>query len=180
MKTHDRKTNTIVTEPQIIDMFWSRDELVLQTVDTQYRKLILSVCSSVLYNYEDSEECLNTVYLKLWNSIPPEKPRSLKAYIIRIARFVSLDRFRADHRKKHINSSLIEALDDFSDFLTDDYSIEEELLNGELNVALNEFVRDLPSEQQSIFIKRYYYSQSVKAISEDDKITIWQVKKKHT
>ena len=66
---------------------------------------------------------------------------------------------------------------DFSDFLFDDYNIEEELINGELVKALNEFIYSLPKIQQSIFVKRYYYSQSIESIACDDNISSWQVKK---
>ena len=79
--------------------------------------------------------------------------------------------------KKRIKSSAIECLDDFGDFLSDDYNVEDELVKKELVIALNEFVRTLPEIQQSIFIKRYYYFQSIQEIADENRTTTWKVKR---
>lgn len=178
MKQKDRSNNFIIkSDPEIVEMYLSRDESAVAQTKLKYGVLIDSVCRGILGDRRDREECENTVYERLWNTIPPEEPRILRAYIIRIARFVSLDKFRAEHRRRRISSDMTEALDDFSDFLTDDYDVGCEVVRRELAAALNEFVLSLPHDQKKLFMWRYYFSRPVSAIAKELGLTTRQIKK---
>ena len=167
----------IISDPDIVELFLSRNEDAIRFTKLKYGRLIDRVCFSVLNESRDSEECASTVYIKLWNTIPPEKPRMLKAYIVRIARFVSLDRFRSECRQKRISSDMTESLDDFSDFLKDDYNVEDEITRKELTSALDSFIRSLPEAKRRIFVKRYYYSMPVSTIAKEENETFRHIKK---
>ena len=168
MKTKDtRNENRILPDPEIVELFRSRNEEALRAAETKYGSLINSVCFGILRDRRDCEECSNTVLERLWNTIPPEDPRSLKAYVIRLSRFAALDKFRSEHRKRRICSDMTESLDDLSDFLTDDFSVEDEVLRKETARALNSFISSLPEERKRLFVKRYFYSESVSGIARE-------------
>ena len=170
MKSEGKKKSDALSDSQIIDLFKSRDEKAIEVTKNKYKSLINSVSFGILNDKRDCEECESSVLFRLWNTIPPENPTSLKAYIIRLARFAALDIFRAEHRQKRIRSDMTEALDDLSDFLCDDYSVEDEILRKELAEALNVFTASLPIEKRRIFIKRYYCCLSISSISRDEGI----------
>lgn len=173
----EEERKSIISDPDIVELFLSRNEDALRFTKLKYGRLIDRVCFSILNESRDSEECASTVYIRLWNTIPPEKPRMLKAYIVRIARFVSLDRFRSESRHKRISSAMTESLDDFSDFLRDDYSVEDEITRKELTSALDSFIRSLPDERRRLFVKRYYYSMPVSTIAKEECDTFRHIKK---
>lgn len=178
MKSKNKKNrDCTLSDSQIVDLFYLRDEKAIEVTKNKYKCLINSICFSILSDKRDCEECENSVLFRLWKTIPPEKPVSLKAYIIRMARFISLDMFRAEHRQKRIRSDMTESLDDLSDFLCDEYSIENELLQKELEKVLNDFVKSLPEKQRGVFIKRYYFSQSLLTIEKEYNMTYKQVRK---
>ena len=70
-------------DEEIVALLWARDEKALEAFSAQYRTLCLRMAENMLGERESAEECLNDLYLRLWQSIPPERPRSLKAYALR-------------------------------------------------------------------------------------------------
>ena len=78
----------------IIRLYWNRDETAISETSTKYGKYCFSIANSILHNNEDSEECVNDTYTKVWNSIPPQKPSVFSAFIGRIVRNLALDRFK--------------------------------------------------------------------------------------
>lgn len=176
-KTGIFPTDAALRDEEIVKLFFDRDEDALRQTEKQYGKLIYRICRSVLNDRLDSEECVNTVYVRLWGSIPPEEPSSLKAYVIRVSRFVALDKYRTEHRKKRITSDMTESLDDLSLFLNDGYSGEKEIVYKETAKQINDFIRSKPKREQSVFVKRYFYSLPVAKIAEEDGLSGSQVKR---
>ncbi len=153
------------TERAIIELFLARCEDAIAYAEKKYGRLIYGIALRILNDPGDSEECRNAVYGKLWDTIPPEEPRSLRAYIIRLTRNAALDRLRYETRRKRIRSDFTASLDDLSEVLTDDYSVEEEIDARELTRALDRFLGALSEERRCVFVKRYYYGETVAAIS---------------
>lgn len=85
---------------EIIDLFFGRSEQALAAVRDKYGRLCSKIAYNILHNFEDAEECVNDVYLKLWNKIPPEHPTSLAAYICRVVRNISLNKFTYNNAQK--------------------------------------------------------------------------------
>ena len=150
----------------IIDLYWDRKEEAISRTAARYGQFIYYVCYNILRQREDSEECQNTTYMKAWNAIPPERPNSLKTFLARIARMTSIDRLREKTRKKR-NVVFLESLDDYSEFLADDYSVSDEIEARELACILNEFISGLRDDEQILFVKRYYFNTPVKKISQE-------------
>jgi RNA polymerase sigma-70 factor (ECF subfamily) len=150
----------------IIDLYWDRKEEAISRTAARYGQFVYSVCYNILRQREDSEECQNTTYMKAWNTIPPERPNSLKTFLARIARMTSIDRLREKTRKKR-NVVFLESLDDYSEFLADDYSVSDEIEARELACILNEFISGLRDDEQILFVKRYYFNTPVKKICQE-------------
>ena len=145
------------TDELIIDLFWSRDEKALQEFDKRYKTLCLQVAHNITGNNEDAQECLNDLYLRLWNTIPPEKPVSLKSYACEVVRNLALQCVRKQKAQKR--SAIIVELEE----VTHDIPYHEAENLGEL---IDAFLQKQSKLNAIIFVRRYYYSESVKDIAE--------------
>ena len=154
---------TAIDDNDIVAMYFERNEDAIRETESKYEPRIFSICNNILRQRQDSEECVNTVYKKLWDSIPPERPGNFKAFIARIARNAATDLFRANGREKR-NSGVVDSLDDYADFLEDDYSVEDEVCVNELAKLLNGFIKRLPERERACFMKRYYFNCKVDEI----------------
>ncbi len=155
-----------MNDNEIIELFWAREEAALVQTRHKYGRLCVSVAKHILSDARDVEECSSDVLLKLWNTIPPERPCSLAAYIKRIARNQALDRALyngAELRK----SALTESYEELSACLTDGQPTPEQYLEGqELREFLNRFLEGLPSEARIIFVRRYWYGERIREIAQ--------------
>lgn len=147
----------------IVVLYLNRDEKAIRETENKYKAFIFSICNGILRQTQDSEECVNTVYKKLWDSIPPEKPKDFKAFIARLARTTAIDYFRTNNRKKR-NAGIVDSLDDYADFLASDYSVTDEIYANELAAFLNKFLQRLPKRERVCFVKRYYFNCTVDEI----------------
>ncbi|MBP5729744.1 MAG: hypothetical protein J6X19_00940, partial [Clostridia bacterium] len=109
----NRGTETNI-DREIVRMFTERDQKAIELVSERYGSYLLSVCENVLGSREDSEECLNDAYMRAWNSIPPNKPDNLKAYMARLARAAAIDRYRYLKREKRGGAEAPEPIDELA------------------------------------------------------------------
>ena len=84
----------------IIDLYWAREERALSETDAKYGGYCRSIAHNILKNREDSEECVSDTWLRAWQTIPPQNPVSLKAYLGRLCRCFAIDRYRHLRRRK--------------------------------------------------------------------------------
>ena len=148
---------------RIVDLYWARSETAISESDRKYGRLLKSLSYSLLSSYEDAEECVNDTYLDAWNAMPTARPEHLGAFLSKITRRISIDRFRASHREKRGGmGSLVEEL---TDCIPSPDTVEREYENGRLAEALNRFLAAQKPERRVIFIRRYFYSQSIEEIA---------------
>ena len=140
----------------IVELFWSRDELAINEFDKQYRPLCLKLARDITGSDGTAEECLNDLYLRLWNAIPPEKPQSLKSYACRIIRNLALQVMEKQHAQKR--SAILVELDECLCDLPD-------MDSGEIGKMIDTFLAGLPRLEALIFVRRYFYSDSVERIA---------------
>jgi RNA polymerase sigma-70 factor (ECF subfamily) len=136
--------------------------------------MLKSVSSSLLSSPEDAEECVNDTYLDAWNAMPTERPTYLGAFLAKIVRRISVDRFRHDHRQKR--GGIENLSEELSECIPDTSSVEKEYENGRLAKALNAFLLSLDTEKRVMFIRRYFYSQTVARIALEMQISESNVK----
>lgn len=155
-----------MTDSQIIDLFIKRSDQAIAETDYKYGALCLQISTNILDNHEDCEECVNDTYMALWESIPPTIPKSLKAYICKLTRFISISKARHNSSKKR-NASFTESLDELLDCFSSDseYSLDKELQAKELGQIINCFLDTLKREDRVIFVLRYFYGETPESIA---------------
>ncbi len=152
-------------EDKIIELFFARDEEALRQVEQQYGDLCNYVASNFLCMREDREECVNDTLLALWNSIPPERPRSLSAYISTLARNIAINKSRANNAWKRGGGVQVIS-DEALSMIPDEKSLSElyeARLAGEI---VNNFLGELTKSERKVFILRYWFDASDRQIAD--------------
>ncbi len=150
-----------MNDETIINMYFSRDENAIRETDAKYGRLCAKIANNILPSFEDSEECVNTSYYKVWNSVPPTKPKSLRAYLCTVVRNTALNLLKKLHR--HISEDIY---DELSEVISDTDSPETQLDAKQLAALVNAFLADEKSKNRDMFIARYYFNMSSKTIAE--------------
>ena len=152
---------------KITQLLTSRDQTGLSELKRKYNRLILKVCRGILRSPEDAEEVANDTLLAVWNSIPPEDPDDLKAYICRIARRKAINRFHYNTAAMR-NADLLTELDEC---IPSGSSVEDTAERAELTAALNDWLGTLDEKKRQLFIQRYFYMLSVKEAAKSVSMT---------
>ena len=100
---------------QIIELYWQRSADAVSETAVKYGAYCFKIAEGILNDVEDSKECVNDTWLHAWNAIPPQKPRVLRIFLAKIARSLSLDRFRARNAEKRGGGEIVLVLDELSD-----------------------------------------------------------------
>lgn len=154
-----------MSDEQIVDLYWQRDEQAIRETDIKYKNLLLSVAYNIVHDTCDSEECLNDTYIGAWNSIPPARPALLQAFLTTIMRRRAIDCYKAKKRQKRIASELTVSLSEVEDFISDDDDMSFETDAKELGRVISDFVRSLPERRMYIFMSRYYVVRPIGEIA---------------
>ena len=141
----------------ILDLYFQRDERAVTETQRDYGRFCLDLALRILGrdNLPDAEECVNDAYLKLWKSIPPRRPKPLKAYLAAVLRHIAIDRYRQNRRRAE-NREREEAILELSPAIWVPDSAE-----GELKYLLSDFLRKLSEEDRRLFMERYWYGHAV-------------------
>jgi RNA polymerase sigma-70 factor (ECF subfamily) len=143
----------------IIELYFARDEQAIKETDAKYGKLCHSIAYNILNNNEDSEECVNDTYIGVWNAIPPTRPNNFTAFLCKITRNISLKRIEAMARQKRSQATIV-SLDELAEILPDE-SIGENVSNDNLTELISDFLRKEKADVRNVFIRKYYFFDSV-------------------
>lgn len=163
---------TTTEDVKIIELLFERDEKVLVQISDRYKCLYNNILRQILNNEEDICECENDVLLAIWNSIPPNRPSNFPAYICKLARNISINRFKHNTRLKRSAgfAVVIEELSEcIPDKFSDDYIKSTE--KKEINTIINNFIKELDAETRILFIRRYFYLESISNIAKRYKMS---------
>ena len=152
-------------DSKIIDLFYARSEQAIMELSTKYGAVFSKVAKNILNNSHDAEECVNDAYLGAWNTIPPQNPNPLLTYICRIVRNLAIMKYHANTAIKR-NSFYDAALDELEDCLASSETVEDKLTAKELSATLDQFLDTLDRENRVMFVRRYWYSDSISEIAE--------------
>lgn len=156
-------------DQKIIELFFERSELAIQSLAAKYEKLLHKISFQILHNDEDVAECLNDTYLGVWNAIPPTRPNPLSAFVCKITRNLSLTKYRANTAAKR-GASIDVSLEELASYIPTP-SAEEEWSAKELGRQINGFLHTLEQENRVLFVRRYWFADSVKDIARDLRIS---------
>ncbi len=149
----------------IVDLFFERSEQAIEELDKKYGAAVKKTAANILRDRQDAEECVNDAYLGVWNSIPPHRPEPLVSYVCRIARNRAVSRLRRETAAKR-NEGFDLVLDELEEFIPARADVEADLAAKELSAAVDCFLSGLPYDDRFIFVRRYWYADSVKDIAE--------------
>lgn len=158
---------------RIIDLYFTRDERAIEMTDAKYGKLLNHVAYTILHSDPDSEECVNDTYMKAWGAMPPERPNILSAFLCKITRNLSLNRYLQNKTRgrmmttERVFEEIAECVPDTAGPLSDDIMLRD---------AINGFLESMTIVSRKIFVKRYFYMMTVKEISIDMKTSVSNVK----
>ena len=148
-------------DQQIIGLLFQRSETAIFALQQKFGGLCRSIISNILPDNRDVEECVSDTYLRVWNSIPPQHPARLDSYVARIARNVALDRYDYNTASMR-NSGLTIAFEELALYLP---SRGVETDGAEFRSFINHFLRGLPKASRMMFIRRYWYGESIAQIA---------------
>ena len=154
-------------DKQIIELYHERSEDAISETANKYGKYCYSIAYHVLYNVEDSEECVNDTYLRTWEAIPPQYPNNLSAFLGKITRNLALNRYKYYVREKRGNGQTTLVLDELQECVPTTSSTEQAVEEKLLVEVLNRFLYNLPKEKRILFLRRYWYMHSIQEIAED-------------
>lgn len=157
-------------EQNIINLFNQRAENAVSELSKRYGSKCMSIAVGILKSREDAEECVNDAYLAVWNSIPPERPQSLEAFLYGIVRNNSLMKYRYNTAEKR-NSHYDIALDELEDCLKSSDEVWNKLAADEISGLINLFLEKQKKVDRIIFIKRYWFSMKPQDIAKEMKLT---------
>lgn len=167
---------SFVDDEQIISLFFQREEAAITNTQEKYEGLCRSVAGRILPDRRDVEECVSDVYLRVWNAIPPERPRSLRAYLARITRNLALDRYSYNTAVQR-NTALTDAFEELEPCLPARLGDPENEIDVQsFRQFLNGFLRALPRETRVFFLRRYWYGESIRDIADSCRVSESKVK----
>lgn len=150
----------------IVDLYWRRDEQAIAETERKYGGACESIARRFLPAAEDAEEIVQDAYLSLWNTIPPQCPEHLGAYLFRTVRNAAFSRFRADSAQKRGGGEAAAALDELAECVAGRDNVEQIIEARELSHAVNAFLHTLSRNDRIIFTARYYLALPAPAIAE--------------
>ena len=148
----------------IVQLFWQRSQQALSDTQKKYGSLIRSICAGILPDARDAEEAAADTYIRLWNSIPPNRPDNLKAYAVRVSRSAALDLLRTQNRGKRDRRCEI-LFSELDQCLPDHGSSSQRLEARELAEQVNTYLRTLDDVSRALFIRRYYLMEELDVLS---------------
>lgn len=153
-------------DSQIVNLFINRNESALLEISQKYERYCHSISYNILGNHEDAKECVNDTYMAAWKSIPPHKPEMLSTYLGKLARRISLNKWRNATAQKRGGGEITLVLEELQDVIRDENNVENIMERKMLTQAINEWLKNLPVTERDVFVCRYWYFASIEEISE--------------
>lgn len=158
-------------DTQIIELYQRRSEKAIAESDKKYGAYCFTVANNILANKEDSGECVNDTWLHTWNIIPPQCPDRLKMFFAKITRNLSVDRLKRRNAQKRGAGELELALDELEECVPGSSFVENVLDEKLLTECIENFLREIPQRDRQLFLRRYFFTESVSSIASRFKIS---------
>ena len=153
-------------DKEIVKLFFARDETALIQLGNKYGSYCRTIAGNILLNPADTEECVNDVFLKVWDAIPPAEPKYLSPFIAKITRNAALDRYDMSRRIKRGSGEASLPFEELEEIISDTDSVEAAAENKELMAVVNGFLAKQPKKKRLLFLGRYWYCYSLSQLAE--------------
>lgn len=148
---------------KITELLWQRSEAAFPAMAAAFGSRLQAMATNILDNRNTAEEVVNDTYLAIWNAIPPTRPINLSAFVHKTCKNIALNRLRHESAKKRSGYEV--SLDELAGCIGSE-SLWEQIESKALSHAINDFLAELTQENRVIFLRRYWFGDSVKDIAE--------------
>lgn len=157
-------------DSQIIGLYFKRDESAITETETKYGAFCHGIALNILSINADADECVNDTYLQAWNSIPPQKPDRLGAWLGRVVRNISFNLWKKNHcQKRYVGMEQL--LNELEDCIPSPVTVEREIEEQELTEIINTWLTSLSQNDRILFIRRYWYGETVTMLAQESGIS---------
>lgn len=163
-------------DSKIITLYWARSEDAISETAAKYGSFCYSISYNILTNREDAQECVNDTYMDAWKLIPPTKPTDLSAFLGKITRHISIDRWRKRSAEKRGGGETELALEELAECIPGTNDPQQEMEAKELEVLVRHFLQTIPRTSRIIFLKRYWALENIQTIGIEMGLSIPKVK----
>ena len=148
-----------------VGLFLKRDEAALQKAQAEYGAYCVRMANNILGDPRDAEECFSDALAAAWNSIPPHIPECLQTFLGRLTRNISLKRVRSEHAQKRGAAEVRVVFEEVEEWLASGQNVEQQVSEQELAEAINDFLDSISAVERNVFVRRYWYMQSIAEIA---------------
>ena len=152
-------------DKSIVDLYFSRNQDAITQTDKKYGRYCYSIAYNILTNKEDAEESVSDTYMTAWRAIPPRRPSALSAFLGKITRHISIDRWRERVATKRGGGEVPLALEELKDCVAGMQNVEMDYERKEIVKAYVKFLDTLPITERRVFLCRYWYVESIETIA---------------
>lgn len=149
----------------ILDLYWARSESAISEIAKKYGSYCMAIAANILQNSEDAEECVNDTYQKAWENIPPQRPANFRAFLGRITRNLSLNRYKEQRTQKRGGDNIALIYSELEECIPASRDTEAEFESGLVVGAINSFLQSLDRESRIVFVRRYWYADPIRGIA---------------
>lgn len=152
-------------DKSIVELYWRRDPEAISETGRKYGSYCYTVADNILHSHEDSEECVNDTWLRAWDSIPPQQPSVLRMFLAKITRSIAFNHYNARTAEKRGGGQVTSVLDELAECIAGSSDVHTEYEAAELCRSINRFAHSLPEKECNIFLRRYFFNDSISEIA---------------
>ncbi len=160
----------------IIQLYWDRCEKAITETKNKYSRFLFHIAGAILQNRQDMEEAENETYLRVWNAVPADRPSHFSAYLAKIMRRICIDTYRKQSAEKRGASEYTVSLEELEECVPGGGDPADEAQLRALSQDIDRFLDTLPNRDRYIFIRRYFYAESINEIADSLHLTQSNVK----
>ncbi|MBQ6813977.1 MAG: sigma-70 family RNA polymerase sigma factor [Lachnospiraceae bacterium] len=165
-----------MTDQKIIELYFSRDESAIKYTEEKYGKYCKKIAENVLGDSEDSKECVNDTWFKVWQAIPPLRPDNFKVFLAKIARNLAINKYKSKTSIKRGGSNMDDIYEEIALCIPDaSKNIESEYLEKELSSIISDFLKKQPVQRSNFFVRRYFFNETMEEIAKRYKVSTGNV-----
>lgn len=155
-----------MNDTEIIDLYFDRNEQAIANSQEKYGKYCYSIAYNILYDREDTEECVNDTWLRAWNAIPPQRPSRMQIFLGTITRNLAFDKYKSKRAQKRGSGTMDVALEELGECIPTTDNIEDLAIAAETEQLIHRFLRELPEKECNVFLRRYWYVEEYQTIAD--------------
>jgi len=150
---------------EILSLYFTRAESAVVETAKKYGNYCFAIAKKILNSNQDAEECVNDTYFRAWNAIPPDRPTFLQAFLGKITRNLSFNKYKQNRTAKRGGGDIALLLSELEDCVPSSIGVEAQYESNLTAVVINDCLLTMDKESRIVFVRRYYYADSIKDIA---------------